>query len=94
MTADVINGAFEALAGFMIMNHCTVLFRQKQVRGVSVFSTAFFAAWGVWNLYYYPSLGQIYSFLGGILVVSFNVLWVIMMVYYVRKERKNEKAIP
>lgn len=81
---DVVNGLFECLAGFAILNHCRILYKDKLYRGVSLLSTAFFMAWGFWNLFYYPHLDQIFSFLGGIAVVSANVLWVVLMLYYRR----------
>lgn len=87
---DAINGSFEALAGLMIGNHCRTLYRDKQVRGVSLLSTCFFAAWGIWNLYYYPHLGQIISFLGGLSVSTANAVWIGMMIYYRKREARFE----
>lgn len=85
-TLDLINGTFESLSGVMILNHCRVLYREKKVRGVSVFSTAFFVIWGIWNMIYYPSLGQTFSFCGGIAITVSNGIWVGMMIFYRRKE--------
>lgn len=79
---DVVNGTYEVFAGAAILNHCRVLFRDKEVRGVSTLSTAFFASWGAWNLYYYPVLGQWWSFFGGLVVFSANALWLAMMLRY------------
>ncbi|MDA8095298.1 MAG: hypothetical protein M0T84_15600 [Betaproteobacteria bacterium] len=79
---DLINGAFESLAGLMVLNHCRVLYAHKETRGVSVASTGFFVSWGFWNLYYYPSLRQPMSFYGGLVVVCANALYLGMMVVY------------
>lgn len=87
MTPDFINGVFEALGGAMIFNHCRVLYRDKKVRGVSFVSCAFFFAWGVWNLYYYPHLDQWWSFAGGLAIVSGNCLWVSLMALYILREK-------
>jgi hypothetical protein len=81
---DMINGAFEALAGFMVLNHCRAVRRDKTVAGVSIVSSAFFTSWGFWNLYYYPHLGQWYSFWGGIFIVMANSAWVGLMIHYTR----------
>lgn len=62
------------------------LYRAKQVRGVNVWATVFFTAWGVWNLYYYPSLGQWWSFAGGVAIVVVNAVWVAMAWTYSRRE--------
>lgn len=70
MIADLINGSFEILGGLFILNHCRVVLKDKRVAGVSVVSVAFFTAWGFWNLYYYPSLNQWWSFAGGCVVVA------------------------
>ena len=82
MIADVINGAFELLGGLMILNHCRAVWRDKAVAGVSIVSTVFFAAWGLWNLYYYPSLDQWWSFAGGLAIVCANALWIALLLRY------------
>lgn len=82
MNADLINGAFEFMAGLMMANNCRVLLRDRAVAGVSIASMAFFSAWGIWNLWYYPSLGQTWSFVGGIFVVTANVAYVALLWKY------------
>lgn len=81
---DIVNGAFEALAGVAILNHCRALYRDKEAKGVSLWSTVFFSAWGFWNIFYYPHLQQTASFLGGLCVVTANCSWIGLMVYYRR----------
>lgn len=84
MTGDAINGLFEAIGGCLVLNHCRVLYRDKEVKGVSLFSTAVFTSWGFWNLYFYPSLSQWFSFAGGLVIVAANALWLALMVHYSR----------
>lgn len=84
MNPDFINFLFEGLAGFFVLAHCNRLYQDKEVKGVSAVATLFFAAWGYWNLYYYPTLGQWWSFYGGIGVVLANTLWVILLFYYIK----------
>lgn len=81
---DAANGFLEALGGLLILNHCRVALRDRAVAGVSAASVAVFTAWGLWNLYYYPSLGQWYSFAGGLVPVVANALWVILLTRYRR----------
>lgn len=38
---------------------------------------AVFTVWGVWNLAYYPALGQWLSFVGGVVLVAGNLAWVV-----------------
>jgi hypothetical protein len=82
MTPDVVNGLIEAIGGLFVLNHCRRLYIDKQVKGVSLVSTAFFFLWGLWNVFYYPSLNQRWSFAGGIIVVSANFLWIALMLHY------------
>lgn len=85
MLIDYINGGFEALSGFFVLNHCRVLMRDKAVAGVSITSVCFFTLWGIWNLYYYPSLGQMLSFYGGLFIVSANAIYIYLLIKYSRK---------
>lgn len=85
---DMINGSFEAFAGVMIGLHCRRLYRDKLVRGVSIVATAFFTTWGFWNIFYYAAIAQWASWVAGFLVVSANCVWIFLMLYYKRQERR------
>lgn len=80
--ADFINGAFEFLGGFALWGNAVRLYRDKCARGVTGWTTAFFLSWGYWNLYYYPSLGQWWSFYGGLNIVAANTVWLGLMWRY------------
>ena len=82
--ADTTNGLYEVLGGLLVLNHCRAVLRDKAVAGVSIVSVALFTTWGMWNLYYYPSLGQWCSFGGGIVIMSANALWVMLLLRYRR----------
>lgn len=84
---DLINALFAVLGCIFVLNHCRVLYRDKEVKGVSKLSTAVFFAWGVWNLFYFPHLGQWLSFFGGLAIVLGNCVWLAMMLYYARRPR-------
>lgn len=79
---DVVNGLFETFAGAFIFLHIRQLYKDKQVKGVSIVAAVFFASWGYWNLFYYPHLDQWISFVGGLGVVTMNTIWCAMMIYY------------
>lgn len=87
MTADTVNGLYEAIGGVMLWMNVRRLHRDKQVKGVSILPTAFFSSWGLWNLYFYPHLGQWLSFAGGAFLVVANVTWCGQMIYYGRARR-------
>lgn len=82
MSPDLINGLFESFGALLVFNHCRVTLRDRDVKGVSILSSALFTTWGLWNLWYYPFLDQWFSFLGTCLLVTANTLWVILLVHF------------
>jgi len=90
---DLINSLFELSAGFFLWNNVRVLYRDKKVRGISILSIGVFTIWGYWNLYYYPFLDQWLSFLGGMLVVFANTVWVYLAIRYTREKKKQQKLV-
>lgn len=82
---DIINGLYEGIGGLFLWHNCHRLYKDKQVKGVSIISTAFFMTWGIWNLWYYPFLNQWVSFIGGCNIVAANIVWVSQMIYYSRR---------
>lgn len=78
LTPDLVNGSFELLGALSIANNIRQLIKDKLVKGVSLWSTCFFTSWGLWNLYYYPHLDQMYSFGGGVALCITNVIWLVL----------------
>lgn len=77
---DLVNGGFELLGAAFAWRNFLELRRERRLVGVYWPTTAFFAAWGAWNLIYYPALGQWASFAGGVLLVAGNAAWVVLAV--------------
>lgn len=86
MLPDLINGAFETFGGCALLLSVIRLHRDKQVRGVHWGNVGFFTAWGLWNLLYYPTLGQWASFAGGVFLVAVNAVWLGQIIYYQARE--------
>jgi hypothetical protein len=78
MNNDLVNGLFELLGAFLTWRNFAQLMRDREVKGVYWPTTFFFLVWGIWNLYYYPSLGQWLSFLAGIILCAGNAAWVFL----------------
>lgn len=88
MRPDLVNALYEGIGGLLLWRNVLQLYRDKQVRGVSILTSAFFNSWGFWNLYYYPHLHQWWSFTGGLLIVAANTVWVGQMIYYTYWRKK------
>lgn len=82
---DLINGSFEIGGAIFHCFSIRKLYHSKQVRGVSWTPFAYFMIFGLWNLFYYPSLDQWFSFVGGIAIITTNIIWLVLAWRY----RKN-----
>ena len=89
MLSDLINASFEGLAAAVSFLNIRQILKDKAVRGVSGWPVAFFTVWGLWNLYYYPSLGQYFSAVAAAGMVSINVWWLALYRKY-----KNDNPSP
>lgn len=85
LSPDIVNGIFEFIGALFSFANCWQLFKDKKVKGVHWGSTIFFTSWGLWNLFYYPSLHQPYSFVGGIFLCCAAMCWMVQRIYYDNK---------
>lgn len=79
---DLFNGMFELVGAAFTWQNVRRLHRDKVVRGVDYRVTAFWSAWGFWNLYYYGSLGHMLSLVAGVVLALGNLVWVMLAVRY------------
>jgi hypothetical protein len=89
LQADVLNALFEVGGGLAICLSIHRLYLDKLVRGVSWPHVAFFTLWGLWNIIFYPIYGAWYSFAGGVFLLTCNIIYTTMLLYYTTQE-KNE----
>jgi hypothetical protein len=85
---DLVNALFEGFGSILLWMNVKRLYKDKEVKGVYWPVNAFFASWGLWNLYYYPSVGHTLSFYAGIVLVLANLVWTSLAIYYIRKNGK------
>lgn len=89
MNYDLVNGLFEILAACFLTLNIFRIIKDKKIQGISWFPTGFFTLWGIWNLFYYPHLEQTLSFIGGIFLVIVNMIWIFLVFYYSRINKKE-----
>lgn len=92
MNQDMINGGFELLGAFFAWANARRLYRDRELRGVYWPAWAFFTVWGLWNLFYYPSLAQWFSFSAGIALATGNLAWTVMAVWLWLANRRARVA--
>lgn len=85
---DLINGLFELAGGYFVWLNFMALRKERKVVGVYWPATLVFSLWGLWNLIYYPSLGQWISCIGGVSIVAGNACWLGLLYKIKRLEKK------
>lgn len=82
--ADIGNAIFELGGALLQLMNVRKLLQDRRVQGVYWPVTAFFAAWGVWNLYFYWALGAPLSVLASAVITVTNITWVVLAIRYSR----------
>lgn len=82
MNPDKINFLFQIGGAALVYLNVRRVLIDKVVHGVSLWPTAFWTIWGFWNLIFYSSLQQTWSFIGGIFLVAGNGIWLSLALYY------------
>lgn len=79
---DTANGTFEFIGSIATWLNVRMMIRDKEAKGIDWRVFVFYTLWGTFNLFYYPHLGQMFSFYGGISIVFANSVWVGLYLYY------------
>lgn len=84
MNPDYFNAFFEGVGALLTWMNVVRLCRDRKVSGVYWPVTAFWSAWGAWNIAYYPMLGQWWSAAAGLVLCVGNTVWVVLAVRFTR----------
>jgi hypothetical protein len=79
---DQLNAGFEALAALLIWLNVADVWKKKATAGIHWIPLSLFTIWGYWNLFYYPHLGQWWSFAAAGFVAVANSAWLWLVVKY------------
>ncbi len=82
MTVAVVNGSYESIGGVVLPLNVRRLLADRKVEGVDWRVIAFYTTWGYWNCWYYPHIGQLFSFYGGSLPAIANTVWVLLFLRF------------
>lgn len=85
MSADAVNGLFELVGSILTLMNVRRVVQDRGYAGIRPQIVLFFLGWGFWNLYFYPALGQWWSFAAGVSMTFANILWISAMGLYGRK---------
>ena len=89
LTYDQVNAGFEMVGAAFRIFDCMKLHRDKTFLGGSIWTAVFFFIWGIFNTFFYPSLGQTWSLCAAITLTMVNGLWIVMAVYFNYRELRR-----
>jgi hypothetical protein len=95
ISPDVTQALWEGgSAVFQILN-VRAIRKSKSLAGVHWIPTAFFGAWGVYNLWFYTVMALPYAYWAGLAITCTNAIWLAHVAYYSFQRRKtNEQQRP
>jgi hypothetical protein len=82
---DMVNGLLELAGAAFIAPSIMRARRTRSTGGAHWVHPLFFAGWGFWNLFYYPSLEQPFSTVGAVFVLVANLFWLHYLWLYWRR---------
>jgi hypothetical protein len=85
---DTVTAIFELGGALANCMNIRAIWRAREVKGVHWATTAFYFLWGAWNLVFYPGGGFVWSFIGGIAIMTTNVVWLALVYYFWQQRRK------
>lgn len=86
MSPDLINALFEFGGALAISLSVVRAIRERLIAGVSFAHVTFFTAWGLWNLFYYPHLDQLWSFAAGVLLTIVNAVYLVLWIKFHKRK--------
>ena len=92
MTGDQINGLFELGGSLAVLLSVREVINDKGYAGISRWNLLFFFSWGLWNLLYYPMLGQTWSFIGGVCLALANCIYIGCLWWYPHRPKPSTEG--
>ena len=87
-TIDLINAFFPFVGSLFVALNIHKLYKDKEVKGIHWFSPLFFYTGHAWGIYFFYSLGQWNSFVGGSVLLFSSMIWYSLMLYYKIKGKR------
>lgn len=64
--------------------------KSKSISGIHWYATAFFTAWGIYNLWFYTALNLPTAYWAGLAITAVNLLWLGHLCYYAWRRGKSK----
>ena len=93
MRNDIIQACFNIGGAIAISSSIIKLYQEKIVRGVHWPMMIFFMSWSSYNIYFYSFLEQSYSFYAGFSILTAEITYLYLLLYYTYMERDPDSYI-
>jgi len=88
--SDLINSfGFELASCLFLSLNIYSLYRDRIVKGMSMLSMAFYNSWAIWNVFYYYSINQSWSYYIGVAVAILTTWWTVVAIWYCHKNKSK-----
>ena len=83
---DMMTAAFTIGAALFLLLNIRQLLVDKAVKGVSVYTIAYFTVWGYWGIYlFYAMPGMAWTLAASVILAIAYSVWFVLAIYYKRK---------
>ena len=84
---DFITSLFQAGAVLFLLLNVRQLWRDKELKGISLWMILYFTLWGYWGIYMFWDLKQYWSMLTNIGIAGAYTVWIGLAAFYKVKNR-------
>ncbi len=88
-TPDHTQAFWEAGSAVLQLLNVRAIRKSKSIAGVHWIPTAFFAGWGIYNLWFYVALHLPWAWWAGMAITVVNLIWLGHLCYYARCRWKS-----
>lgn len=84
---DQVTAVFQLGAVFFLCVNIFQLYKDRELKGISMFMMTFFTVWGYWGIFMFYTLGQPFSMWTNVGIAGAYTVWLGMAIFYKFKAR-------
>lgn len=85
---DITQAMWEGGSAILCLQNVKAIRKSRTIAGVHWLPTAYFAGWGVYNLWFYTALHLPYAYWAGLAITLVNMVWLGHLGYYAYRRRQ------
>lgn len=89
ISPDVTQAAWELGSAMLCALNVKAIRKTRSIAGVHWLPTAYFAGWGIYNLWFYAALHLPWAWWAGMAITVVNLIWLGHLCYYALTKGKS-----